>query len=56
MDFQWSKKTSVITRNGTGSCFGVSDEISFGKRLVIDEDQFYSFTLQDNENVTWSNG
>ena len=27
--FNWSKTTSVITRNGSGSAFGLSDMISF---------------------------
>ena len=32
--FNWSK-TTVLTQNGTGAAFGLSDPLEFIKRLVI---------------------
>ncbi len=44
--FQWSK-TNVITRNGTGMAFGLSDMISFAKQMVIENGTTYSYELLD---------
>jgi hypothetical protein len=56
LTFQWTKKNSVITRNGTGSASGLSDMISFAKFIVIANDSFYSYELLDAPDVTWSSG
>lgn len=53
--FQWSK-TNVITRNGTGMAFGLSDMITFAKQLVIENDTSFSYELLDSGDVTWSTG
>lgn len=50
--FSWTK-TQVITRNGTGSCFGLSDMISFAKQIVIENGSSYSYELLDYDEVTW---
>jgi|688.fasta_scaffold287828_1 hypothetical protein len=43
LDFEWSKK-SLLTINGTGSAFGLSDPIEFAKMAVIvEEGSFFSF-------------
>lgn len=55
ISFQWSK-TNVITRNGTGMAFGLSDMITFAKQIVIENGTSYSYELLDFEDVTWSTG
>lgn len=50
--FNWTK-TNVITRNGTGACFGLSDMISFAKQVTIENGSSYSYELLDYEEVTW---
>lgn len=55
ISFQWTK-TNVITRNGTGMAFGLSDIITFAKQIVIENGTSYSYELLDYEDVTWSTG
>ena len=52
--FNWSKTTSVITRNGSGSAFGLSDMISFAKQISIENGSSYSYDLLDADEVTWN--
>ena len=52
ISFQWTKR-SVITRNGTGEARGLSDMISFAKRIVIENGSSYNYELADHENPTW---
>lgn len=54
--FNWSKTTSVITRNGSGMAFGLSDMISFVKQITIENGSSYSYDLLDFDEVTWSEG
>jgi hypothetical protein len=41
--FNWSKTTSVITRNGSGTAFGLSDMISFVKMFVVENGSSFSY-------------
>ena len=52
--FNWSKTTSVITRNGSGSAYGLSDMISFAKQISIENGSSYSYDLLDADDVTWN--
>ena len=52
--FNWSKTTSVITRNGSGSAFALSDMISFAKQITIENGSSYSYDLLDYDEVTWN--
>lgn len=55
--FEWVKKTNVLTVNGTGSAFALSDVIVFAKQaVIIEKGQFFSYELLDFSDVTWSNG
>ena len=51
--FNWSKTTSVITRNGSGTAAGLSDMISFAKQITVENGSSYSYELLDWDNVTW---
>lgn len=55
--FEWMKKNNVLTINGTGAAFALSDVIIFAKQAVIvEKGQFFSYELLDYSEVTWSNG
>lgn len=55
--FEWIKKTNVLTTNGTGAAFALSDVIVFAKQAVIvEKGQFFSFELLDYSDVTWNSG
>jgi hypothetical protein len=52
LTFNWTKK-NVITRNGTGTAYGLSDTISFAKQITVENGSSYSYELLDSEEVTW---
>lgn len=44
IDFEWKRTSIVLNRTGTGSAFGLSDNITFAKQaVVIEQGSFFSY-------------